>query len=139
MHTAHLLTVSCSAWGAGGVSQHSFGQTPLRQTPPGQTPPTLWTEFLTHACENITLPQLLLRAVIKCTKLEMHSQWKHCPKCHSWRRNVEWRVTQRFLTSTSNGIDCSVRTEIILACSKYDAFWGIILGTQLLWDEGKWS
>ena len=26
------------------------------------TPP--WTEFLTHACENITFPQLLLRAVI---------------------------------------------------------------------------
>ena len=31
----------------GGVSQHA-----LRQTPP------LWTEFLTHACENITLLQL---------------------------------------------------------------------------------
>ena len=23
----------------------------------------LWTEFLTHACENITFPQLLLRTV----------------------------------------------------------------------------
>ena len=32
----------------GGVSQHA-----LRQTPP-----PLWTEFLTHACENITLAQL---------------------------------------------------------------------------------
>ena len=29
-----------------GVSQHAMGQTPL------------WTEFLTHATENITLPQL---------------------------------------------------------------------------------
>ena len=28
------------------------------------TPPSKWTEFLTHACENITFPQLLLRAVI---------------------------------------------------------------------------
>ena len=26
-------------------------------------PPPPWTEFLTHACENITFPQLLLRAV----------------------------------------------------------------------------
>ena len=33
----------------GGVSQHA-----LRQTPS----PLLWTEFLTHACENITLAQL---------------------------------------------------------------------------------
>ena len=32
----------------GGVSQHA-----LRQTPS-----PLWTEFLTHACENITLAQL---------------------------------------------------------------------------------
>ena len=29
--------------------------------------PPLWTEFLTHACENITFPQLRLRAVIKIT------------------------------------------------------------------------
>ena len=44
-----------SAWsggrclpGPGGcISQHA-----LRQTPP------VWTEFLTHACENITLAQL---------------------------------------------------------------------------------
>ena len=32
---------------------------PLPRTPP--TP--LWTEFLTHACENIAFQQLLLRAV----------------------------------------------------------------------------
>ena len=30
----------------------------------GIHPPPKWTEFLTHACENITFPQLLLRAVI---------------------------------------------------------------------------
>ena len=30
---------------------------------PTYAPPPLWTEFLTHACENITFPQLLLRAV----------------------------------------------------------------------------
>ena len=27
-------------------------------------PLPMWTEFLTHACENITLPQLRLRTVI---------------------------------------------------------------------------
>ena len=31
--------------------------------PPAMHAP-LWTEFLTHACENITFPQLLLRTVI---------------------------------------------------------------------------
>ena len=31
---------------------------PLEQGPPlGPGTPPLWTEFLTHACENITLPQ----------------------------------------------------------------------------------
>ena len=35
----------------------------VSQHPMGQTPPPLWTGFLTHACENITFPQLLLRTV----------------------------------------------------------------------------
>ena len=58
MRTAHLLTIS--QWGSGPeggvwsqgvpgpggmVSQHALRQTPL------------WTEFLTHSSENITLPQ----------------------------------------------------------------------------------
>ena len=30
----------------------------------GYNPPPPWTEFLTHACQNITFPQLLLRTVI---------------------------------------------------------------------------
>ena len=49
--------VCLGAQGRGGmcVSQQSTGQTP--------PPPPLWTEFLTHACENITFPQLLLRTV----------------------------------------------------------------------------
>ena len=32
---------------------------------PGGCVSALWTEFLTHACENITFPQLLLRTVMK--------------------------------------------------------------------------
>ena len=31
--------------------------TPWEQTPPPDQAPPLWTEFLTHASENITLPQ----------------------------------------------------------------------------------
>ena len=31
--------------------------TPWDQVPPGSRHPLLWTEFLTHASENITLPQ----------------------------------------------------------------------------------
>ena len=36
---------------------------PLPRMPPCHTPHPMWTEFLTHACENITFPQLLLRTV----------------------------------------------------------------------------
>ena len=40
--------------GGGGGGVYLVGCTP-------PLPP--WTEFLTHACENITFPQLLLRMV----------------------------------------------------------------------------
>ena len=42
----------------GSVSQHALG---------ADNPPPLWTEFLTHASENITFPQLRLRTVEKVT------------------------------------------------------------------------
>ena len=42
-------------------------------TPPFPSPPTMWTEFLTHACENITFPQLLLRAA----NINQPSGWCH--------------------------------------------------------------
>ena len=35
----------------------------------------LWTEFLTHACENITFPQLLMRVVIKGIILRKNSEF----------------------------------------------------------------
>ena len=51
-------------------------------TPPEQTPPWAWsppslTEFLTHACENITFPQLRLRTV-KITKIRLNIVWLKC-------------------------------------------------------------
>ena len=62
IRTARSLTVSLNmlysgsqggAWSGGGAaqSQEVVSQHALRQTP------LLWTEFLTHASENITLPQ----------------------------------------------------------------------------------
>ena len=45
MHSSRMRTVRCS----GRLSCHA--------------PHSLWTEFLTHACENITFPQILLRTV----------------------------------------------------------------------------
>ena len=61
-----MRTVRCSGR-RGCVSQHTLGRGCL---PGGCLPqcmlgytPLLWTEFLTHACENITFPQLLLRTV----------------------------------------------------------------------------
>ena len=43
----------------GEVSTHipPGAGTPQNQAPPGTRHPHLWTEFLTHVCENITLPQ----------------------------------------------------------------------------------
>ena len=47
--------------GKGVSTRQPRDQTPLDQAlgadPPGADTPSLWTEFLTHACENITLPQ----------------------------------------------------------------------------------
>ena len=48
-------------WGGvcpGGVSQHALGRGGVCPSACWHTPPSLWTEFLTHACENITFPQL---------------------------------------------------------------------------------
>ena len=71
----------------GGICQGVFAQgvsaqggysawwdTPLRQCMLGYTP--LWTEFLTHACENITFAQLLLRTVMNWTKATVQVQIK---------------------------------------------------------------
>ena len=79
MRTARLLTLSRE----GGVCLDA--EPPplaMRQTPPiegrrpyqeharkRQTPSPLCTEWLTHACENITYPQLRLRAVMKLAML----------------------------------------------------------------------
>ena len=54
-----MRTACTLPWGV------SVTETPRTETPPGQTgsdiiqrpPPPPWTEWLTHACENITLPQ----------------------------------------------------------------------------------
>ena len=53
----------------GGVSAQGMGVClggflPRGCLPRGVYTSPLWTEFLTHACENITFPQLLLRTVI---------------------------------------------------------------------------
>ena len=61
-----MRTVRCSGrWRGGGVSARGVsagGGGCLPQCMLGHTP--LWTEFLTHTCENITFPQLRLRTVI---------------------------------------------------------------------------
>ena len=53
-------------WGAypGGVCPGGCLLGGVCHTPPvqcmlGYTPSPLWSEFLTHACENITFPQIL--------------------------------------------------------------------------------
>ena len=71
MHSSRMPTVRCSGR-LGGVSV--WGCLPTEVSAQevvvvcvclgGVHLPPLWTEFLTHACENITFPQLLLRTVI---------------------------------------------------------------------------
>ena len=45
-------------WGVSGQGVSAQGGAVVCQHALRQTPTPLWTEFLTHACENITLPQL---------------------------------------------------------------------------------
>ena len=56
MRTAGLLTI----WG-GETGVYTPLVTPRSHIPPGLTPRSrthpLWTEGMTHACENTTLPQ----------------------------------------------------------------------------------
>ena len=64
-----MRTVRCSGRRGGGAGG-CLSQCMLEYLPGGRlpqcihTPPPLLTEFLTHAFENITFPQLLLRTVI---------------------------------------------------------------------------
>ena len=76
---------------SGGVSPHAMGQTPPR------------TEFLTHACENITFPQLLLRTVI-ITKVENKSERKTM---------VNWKNTQKVVSNISTVVTgyCKVKGQ----------------------------
>ena len=62
MRTARSLTASHSIrCGEGG--KHARGMCMVGGVRAMHNPPPLWTEFLTHACENINFPQLLLWAV----------------------------------------------------------------------------
>ena len=57
-----MLTVRCSGRSEGGVC---LGGVCLEGVCPGgiYTNPHMYREFLTHACENFTFPQLRLRTV----------------------------------------------------------------------------
>ena len=48
--------------------------------PTGVYTSPLWTEFVTHSCENITFPQLLLRTVKKTVDSSTNDVWGflHC-------------------------------------------------------------
>ena len=61
MHASRMRTVRCSGRLGGGSAWG--GVCPVDPLDPEADTP-LSTEFLTHACENITFPQLLFRMVI---------------------------------------------------------------------------
>ena len=64
-------------WG-GDVCRSACWDTPPLGLGLGLDIPPHWTEFLTHACENITFPQLRLRTVIIRTLLVMSR------RCSCW-------------------------------------------------------
>ena len=78
MHSSRMRTVRSSSRLLGGVclsacwDTHTPGPGP-GHPPPWQTPPgPLWTEFLTHTCENIAFPQLRLRTVMMSDETIVH-------------------------------------------------------------------
>ena len=71
-----------SAWGClprGCVSQHTVGREGVSAPVHAGIHPALWTEFLTHACENITFPELLLQTVKTRKKCPQRRTWYHPP------------------------------------------------------------
>ena len=64
MHTP-VMHAPCHAYPPATYAPcHTHPHPPSMHDPPAtHAPRPLWTEFLTHACENITFPQLLLRTV----------------------------------------------------------------------------
>ena len=63
------------------------------QVPPGPgNPPLLWTEFLTHACENITLPQTSFAGGNKLRRRGERSEMSWC----RWKPSLEWDWPDRW-------------------------------------------
>ena len=100
MYTARLLTVSRSAGGGGCQPRGCVclgggcvfpGGVYLGGVYRGCThTPPLWTEFLTHACENITFSQLLLQAVINLYTIILFFE-KGCWKVKNTEKSY-WKV-----------------------------------------------
>ena len=82
MYSSRMRTVRCSGRLGWGVSGELCPGVCVRGVsrggvcPGGYTSP-LWTEFLTHACENITFPQLLLRTVTNSCNWFPYSSFGH--------------------------------------------------------------
>ena len=68
VHSSRMRTLRCSGRLAGvGVSAQGWCLVRVGGLPRGCLPRGLY-KFLTHACENITLPQILYRTVINTYK-----------------------------------------------------------------------
>ena len=89
---------------------------PGARTPPDQTPlgpgTPLWTEFLTHTYENITLPQLRLRAVI--------TQWSGCSQ--RIRSSLLLSYTDSFVCKTGRVFSSTQVTRTSTRWSKLAVF-----------------
>ena len=108
----------------------------------GYTPhPPLWTEFLTHTCENITFPQLLLRAVITCScqqftpkiLLNFILQYSFFISTDNWLRDfLLYRLVQVFTVFlTALG-----QVQFVMRSENY-SIWELIIGGSRGGREGR--
>ena len=121
MHTAHSLTV-CQRGGllARGVSLP--GGLPAGGSPCQRPPSPLWTEFLTHAYENIPLPQTTFAGSKNLNKLFCATgYWLPCSLFKFFLKFLDqryWRFSEGYLNSFSTELssqicDCFPRNFLI--------------------------
>ena len=94
MYSSRMRTVRCRGRRIGCLPQCMLGYMPSACWDTSR----LWTEFLTHACENITFPQLLLWTVTRLSDptfdpgLENYQIAKYI--CLGWHDENEIRVRE---------------------------------------------
>ena len=128
MHSSRMSTVRCSCsgrlGGGGGVCLGAVCPGRGCVCVSGGYTPSLWTEFLTHACENITFLQLLLWMVIsKILSSESFTRWLVGAQGHARVRECDNTIRrppppqilgQKLFKGKSNFLKAKATTKVTL-------------------------